>query len=93
MARDLTQAGLAREAGISKRTLIRLEAGESTQLTTLVRVLRVLGLLANLNLLVPPLAASPLEKLREQSRRRKRASGLSDKKSDADDEWSWGDES
>ena len=29
----LTQAQLAREAGVSKRTLIRLEHGESTQLT------------------------------------------------------------
>ena len=37
---NLTQAKLAHEAGISKRTLIRLESGESSQLANLIRVLR-----------------------------------------------------
>ena len=39
---DATQAALAFEAGISKRTLERIEAGASVQTTSLIRVLRAL---------------------------------------------------
>lgn len=42
LQRNLTQAQLAREAGVSKRTLIRLERGESSQVTNLIRVVRSL---------------------------------------------------
>ena len=41
--RNLTQDQLAREAGVSKRTVVRLENGQSSQMTNLVRVLRALG--------------------------------------------------
>lgn len=74
LERNWTQAELAREAGVSKRTLVRLEGGESTQLTNLVRVLRALGLLARLDALAPPSAIRPLEQLRGRARRRRRAS-------------------
>lgn len=37
LQRNLTQAQLAREAGVSKRTVIRLERGESSQVTNLIR--------------------------------------------------------
>ena len=63
---NLTQAQLAREAGVSKRTVVRLEHGDSTQLTNLVRVLRALGLLANFNALVPPPLTSPLAQLESE---------------------------
>ena len=62
--RNLTQAALAREAGVSKRTVERLEAGESTQLGNLLRVLRALGLLGRLDSLVPDSPPSPVEQLR-----------------------------
>ena len=75
LRRDLTQQQLADEAGVSRRTLVRLEAGESTQLTNLVRVLRALGLLENLPALVPAPGPSPLQQLRNRGKRRKRASG------------------
>ena len=38
----VTQADLAFEAGISKRTLERIEAGETVQFTSIIRVLRAL---------------------------------------------------
>ncbi|HEX6929299.1 MAG TPA: helix-turn-helix transcriptional regulator, partial [Gammaproteobacteria bacterium] len=41
----LTQEKLARESGVSKRTVERLEAGSSVQLTSLIRLLRTLALL------------------------------------------------
>lgn len=94
LSRNLTQDQLAREAGVSKRTLIRLEHGESTQLTNLIRVLRALDLLSNLDLLVPAPRPSPLAQLEVQRRERKRASPRST--GDAPETkrpWTWGDES
>src|ERR1700753_1482561 len=41
----LTQAELAHEAGVSKRSVERIEAGESTDFRILLRVMRVLKLL------------------------------------------------
>ncbi len=41
----LTQAGLAEKAGVSKRTIERIEAGNSIQLSTMIQVLRVFKLL------------------------------------------------
>jgi putative transcriptional regulator len=92
LQRNLTQAQLAREAGVSKRTLIRLESGESSQVTNLIRVVRSLGLLGNLDAFVPPPLPSPLEQLRSRAKERRRASpGV--KKSGLPTKWTWGDES
>ena len=66
--RNLTQDQLAREAGVSKRTIVRLENGQSSQVTNLIRVLRALGLLGNLDALVPAPSASPIEALKAKAR-------------------------
>ena len=63
----LTQAQLAQEAGVAKRTVERVESGESIQLLTLVRLCRVLGLMDGLNQLVPEQAASPMAILKDKS--------------------------
>ncbi len=89
--RNLTQEQLAREAGISKRTVIRLENGESSQLTNLVRVLRALRLLPNLDALVPAPLASPLAQLKPRAKARRRASPAR-KKTGPTTDWTWGDE-
>lgn len=68
----LTQAQLAEEAGISKRTVERMEAGHSTDFVMLLRVLRVLKLLEELDQLVPDLPQSPLVLLKSRGRTRKR---------------------
>lgn len=91
--RNLTQAQLAERAGISPRTVVRLEAGESTQLTNLIRVLRALDLLDALDALIPPPLPSPIEQLRAKGRARKRASRRADKGAAPDRrEWTWGDD-
>jgi len=46
----LTQAGLAEKAGVSKRTIERIEAGSSIQLSTMLQVLRVFKLLESFGL-------------------------------------------
>lgn len=90
--RGLTQAALAREAGTSKRTVERLEAGESVQLNTLLRVLRVLDLLHALAQAIPDLPPRPLDLLQARGHRRRRASSQSDE-SEANRPWTWDDES
>lgn len=80
----LTQSALAFEAGISKRTLERIEAGESVQLAKFVRLLRALGLVENLTALVPPDEPGPMDLLRMKGKRRQRApSGRATKAQDA----------
>jgi putative transcriptional regulator len=89
--RNLTQAQLAREAGVSKRTLLRLEQGQSSQLTNFVRVLRALQLLDELIAVVPSPLASPLAQLATRRRERRRASPA--RKANAPKTpWTWGDE-
>jgi transcriptional regulator with XRE-family HTH domain len=88
--RNMTQAALAKEAGISERTIIRIEQGHSTQLSSLIRLLRSLGLLENMDALVPKPAISPIQQMKVQSKSRQRAS--SSKTEKASEPWSWGDD-
>ncbi|MDF1838262.1 MAG: helix-turn-helix transcriptional regulator [Planctomycetota bacterium] len=69
-----TQTHLAEVAGVSRATVQRLEQGESTQLTNLVRILRALDLVRNLDALVPATSVSPLEMWRSDRSLRQRAS-------------------
>jgi transcriptional regulator with XRE-family HTH domain len=83
---------LADEAGVSKRTVERLEAGSTgTQVSGLIRVCRVLDLLERFDQLVPEPVASPIEQLKLRRRQRQRASGRRKAKV-APTKWKWGDE-
>jgi transcriptional regulator with XRE-family HTH domain len=73
--KNLTQAQLAEQAGISKRTLERLEAGGSSQLMAFVRVCRALGFLERLTTVIPETPPSPMAQIKLHGRQRKRASG------------------
>jgi transcriptional regulator with XRE-family HTH domain len=73
---QLTQAAVAEQAGIAKRTLERIEAGETSQLGTFVRVLRVLDAASGLDGLIPESGARPMDLLKHKSKVRQRASGL-----------------
>jgi len=90
--RNLTQGTLAREAGISKRTLLRLEHGESTHISNMIRILRALDLLQNLEALIPEPAISPIQQLKMQGKKRRRASSP-EEKPEPNSPWSWGDDS
>ena len=89
--RNQTQAALAKESGVSVRTLIRIEQGKSVQMTSIIRVLRALRLLRNLDALVPEPPVSPIQQVKMQGKRRRRASSPSDD-SDQKQPWSWEDE-
>jgi transcriptional regulator with XRE-family HTH domain len=93
LERNLTQANLAHEAGVSKRTLERLESGAvSTQLSTFIRICRALNLLPRFDALLPKPMPSPVEQLKLQGRKRQRASGKRVKQPSAK-EWTWGESS
>lgn len=93
LEKNLTQAQLAREAGVSRPTLQRLEAGAvATQLSGFLRVCRTLGLLERFDRLIPETVASPMAQLKQAGRRRKRATGGKTPPPPAK-KWTWGDES
>jgi transcriptional regulator with XRE-family HTH domain len=70
---NLSQADLGKRAGVSRNTITRMEAGKSTQATNLIRTLRALGLLQNLDALVPEPQVSPLQMASRQGNARIRA--------------------
>ncbi len=74
---QLTQAALAEQAGVAKRTVERLEAGASGQLSSWIRLLRVLDLLPGLERLLPAAMPSPMEQLKRKGKTRRRASARS----------------
>jgi transcriptional regulator with XRE-family HTH domain len=69
---SLTQADLAEQAGTSKRTIERIEAGHSTDFRLLLRTLRALRLFDELDRLVPDLPQSPMTLLKQKGHERKR---------------------
>ena len=85
--RNMTQGALATESGVSTPTVQRLENGQSTQASNLIRILRTLKLLENLDALVPEPAISPLQQVRMQGKTRQRAS--SPRKRQTPTRWTW----
>jgi len=89
----LTQSALARQAGVGRSTVERLEAGHSTQVSSFIRILRVLGLLEQFLNIVPEPGPSPMALLKGQRKTRKRASRkrqLTVEKPTR--EWTWSDD-
>ncbi len=90
--RNITQQKLAREAGVSRSTLARLEGGDSVQLAAMVRILRALDLLERLSELIPATEISPLQVLDNDGKVRRRASSPRREKKVEREEWTWGED-
>ncbi|MEX2607964.1 MAG: helix-turn-helix transcriptional regulator [Kiritimatiellia bacterium] len=91
LMRNLTQAALAEEAGVSKRTVERLETGAvATQLSSFLRVCRVLGIVERLETLLPEPVPGPMAQLKQAGRKRQRASGKNESSAKSGT-WEWGD--
>jgi putative transcriptional regulator len=89
--RNRTQEELAAAAGVSKRTIERLETGQSVQLSNMVRAFRALNLAQNLDQLIPQAAPSPIEQLKLHGRKRRRASSQKAPLT-ASSHWTWADD-
>ena len=89
---QLTQAKLAEQAGVSKRTVERMESGAAAQTLSLIRILRVLDLLQGFDQLVPEIEPRPMDLLKSKGKERRRAP--SNRAADQPGKvWSWGDDS
>jgi transcriptional regulator with XRE-family HTH domain len=90
LSRNITQVQLAEEAGVSPRTIGRLEKGHGVSLDTFIRVLRALGIQQNLAVLLPDPSVRPVERVGAAGveRRRARPSQRNTGRSTA---WVWGD--
>lgn len=76
------QQQFAYEAGLSLRTLSRLENGHSVSFEAVLKVIRALGLIERLDLLLPTVDISPVEQAKnKRSKPRQRASGSKTKSS------------
>jgi len=89
IARRIKQEDLAKQAGISSRTLRRLESGGNGTLDTVARVLRALGIGDRLLALVPDATLTPLDPRSGQKQARQR---VRDSAPVPDRPWQWGDE-
>lgn len=85
---NLMQEELADRAGVSVHTVSNLERGADISLSTLLRVLRVLGFLDNVDLLIPEAGVS-LAEIVDRGQMKTRASR---KKNSESGGWKWGDE-
>jgi transcriptional regulator with XRE-family HTH domain len=92
LERNLSQETVAEEAGVGRHTLQRMEAGESPSLINFVRVLRALGLLDELERLLPGPTPSPIDELERRGRRRQRAGSPQPREEKQGGRWRWGDE-
>ena len=85
----ITQAEAAEQAGLGKRTVERIEACGDTQMSTIVRLLRVLELMEEVERLVPETGPRPMELLKLKGKERRRAA--SKRTAKRSDGWQWGD--
>src|SRR5271154_4551765 len=98
LARNWTQAEMALQAGVGQATVQRAERGESVQMTSMIKLLRALELLAGFDLAIPESIDLPVAQLeREQRKRRRRARGRRGHRGGppaepAEEPWRWGDE-
>lgn len=76
---ELKQQDLAKESGVGVSTITKIESGRSVALSLLISVMRTLGLLENLDLLVPEQRTSPIELLKTQGKQARRVRTKIDK--------------
>lgn len=84
---ELSQQDLEDKTGVSKRSISRLEQGESVQVDNLFKILLALGLGDNIDLLVPDQTKRPSYYLDNKEKKPKRVRKKKDEK-----KFKWGDE-
>lgn len=87
LSQNVSQAALAKEAGVSRSTMTRMADGQAISLDSFVRVMTSLGLRDHLAALLPDPSVRPVERVQLDGRERKRAS----RKTSVTATWTWGD--
>ena len=86
---NITQEVLAKQASISRRTLVAAEKGEGTTLETLIRLLRGLGKLEQLDQFLPEPPISPIQLAKLKGKVRQKASGKLRYPAEHNTAWKW----
>lgn len=90
LSRNISQADLAKEAGVSRSTITRLATpGKGVSLDSFIRLMLALGLGDQLAGLLPDPRIRPVERARFRGSERRRARG----QRTAPAPWQWGEES
>ena len=87
LSRNISQADIANEAGVSRSTMTRLADGKAVSLDSFVRVMIALRLTDHLAAMLPDPGIRPIERVRFEGAKRQRSSG----KKDETLEWTWRD--
>jgi len=89
LSRNITQAQLAAEAGVSLRTIGRLEKGQGVSMDTFIRIMIGLRIQQSLEALLPDPTVRPIERIGIGTGERKRARPV--QLNDERPTWAWGD--
>lgn len=97
LSKNLSQTAVAANAGVSRRTITRMEAGATVSLDTFIRVLKVYEVADRLTTLFPAQSVRPMERVKLGGKQRKRASSGAKTNQNSmtkskQEPWSWGDE-
>ena len=85
---NLTQKALAKKAGVSLKAVTNGEKGKST-LESMIAILIALELTEQLNLFIPKPEISPIQLMKLQGKKRKRATSLSNSNSPSEAPARW----
>lgn len=87
VSRSLTQKDLAEKAGISPKTVERIENGENVKIENLLNVLRIFDYISNINTLIPEQEYLTMGVAPKKRQRASKKISLND-----ENDWKWGDE-
>ena len=89
---SLTQKDLSERAGVSERTITNLECGRDVTCSSLFSVLRSMGMLSNVDMLVPEQGARPSDYAKLGKKRQRASRSSSNDASQQTSGWVWGDD-
>lgn len=90
LLKNISQAKLAETAGVSRRTISRMENGEGVSLDTFIRVMMALDLVDHLVAMLPDPKIRPIERVNRKGERKNASSPRTPKKKTK--RWEWGDQ-
>ncbi len=85
ISRNITQAELAEKCGISSSTEVRIENGIDSKISNYIKILNVLGLLQNVDVLIPEMQEDFKAIYENKSKRQRVKASKTNQKSD----WVW----